>query len=134
MAKENGTDEKRIDWERNMFSEKPGSQQQEGSVDLSIVVPAYNETERLPAMLDQAIEFLQNPKVCIFYPAADKKGGEGFSQQDIPTKLLGSHLLNYGNKCLQKFCYKSSYIKVDIFEKKIHGKEVSHDRVKPLLG
>jgi len=62
VAKENGTDEKRIDWERNMFSEKPGSQQQEGSVDLSIVVPAYNETERLPAMLDQAIEFLQNPK------------------------------------------------------------------------
>ena len=68
VAKENGTDEKRIDWERNMFSEKPGSQQQEGSssVDLSIVVPAYNETERLPAMLDQAIEFLQNPKVWIF--------------------------------------------------------------------
>ena len=67
MAKENGTDEKRIEWERNMFSEKPGSQQQEGSVDLSIVVPAYNETERLPAMLDQAIEFLQNPKVWIFF-------------------------------------------------------------------
>ena len=66
VAKENGTDEKRIEWERNMFSEKPGSQQQEGSVDLSIVVPAYNETERLPAMLDQAIEFLQNPKVWIF--------------------------------------------------------------------
>ena len=89
MAKENGTDEKRIDWERNMFSEKPGSQQQEGSVDLSIVVPAYNETERLPAMLDQAIEFLHNPKVWIFYPAADKKGGDAFSQQDIYTELLG---------------------------------------------
>ena len=85
VAKENGTDEKRIDWERNMFSEKPGSQQQEGSVDLSIVVPAYNETERLPAMLDQAIEFLQNPKVWIFFiPRRIKKEGRDFPNKIFP--------------------------------------------------
>ncbi|XP_067949300.1 dolichyl-phosphate beta-glucosyltransferase-like [Watersipora subatra] len=29
------------------------------SLDLSIVVPAYNESERLPAMLDEALEYLE---------------------------------------------------------------------------
>ena len=43
-----------------------------------------------------------------------------------------SHRLNYGNKCLAKFYFKSNG-RIEIFKKKIHGKEVSHDRVKPLL-
>ena len=29
-----------------------------GSVDLSVIVPAYNETERLPKMLDECLGFL----------------------------------------------------------------------------
>ena len=44
-----------------------------------------------------------------------------------------SHHLNYGNKCLQKFYCKNNG-RNEIFEKNIHGKEVSHDRAKPLLG
>ena len=31
-----------------------------GSVDLSVIVPAYNETLRLPKMLDECLEFLAN--------------------------------------------------------------------------
>ena len=39
----------------------------------------------------------------------------------------------YGNQCLAKFYWKNNG-RNEIFEKKMHGKEVSHDRVKPLLG
>ena len=46
--------------------------------------------------------------------------------------VLGPHRLNYGNKYLAKFYFKSNG-RIDIFKKKIHGKEVSHDRVQPLL-
>jgi len=53
--------EKSVEWECNMFEEREGEDGER--VDLSVVVPAYNETERLPAMLDQAVEFLQNSKV-----------------------------------------------------------------------
>jgi len=53
--------EEPVEWECNMFEEKEGDDGER--VDLTVVVPAYNETERLPAMLDQAVEFLQNPKV-----------------------------------------------------------------------
>ena len=45
-----------------MFEEK-GDERPGHIIDLSVVVPAYNEKDRLPAMLDQAIEFLENPKV-----------------------------------------------------------------------
>ena len=53
---------------------------------------------------------------------------------DFVRFLLTSsaHRLNYGNKCLAKFYFKSNG-RIEIFKKKIHGKEVSHDRVKPLL-
>lgn len=53
--------EELLKWECNMFEEK-GDERPGPKVDLSVVVPAYNEKDRLPAMLDQAIEFLQNPK------------------------------------------------------------------------
>ncbi|KAI9227321.1 MAG: nucleotide-diphospho-sugar transferase [Piptocephalis tieghemiana] len=36
-----------------------GMPQDEAEVDLSIIVPAYNETERLPVMLDEAVEVLE---------------------------------------------------------------------------
>ena len=48
------------------------------------------------------------------------------------TSWGSTHRLNNGNKCLAKF-YSKSNGRIEIFEKKIHGKEVSHDRVKPLL-
>ena len=47
--------------------------------------------------------------------------------------LLKAHHLKYRNKYLQKFYYKNSG-KNEIFEKNIHGKEVSHDRAVPLSG
>jgi len=34
--------------------------QQEGDVSLSVIVPAYNEEERLPIMLDETFEYLEN--------------------------------------------------------------------------
>ena len=43
-----------------------------------------------------------------------------------------AHRLNYGNKCLAKFYFESNG-RIEIYNKKINGKEVSHDRVKPLL-
>ena len=43
-----------------------------------------------------------------------------------------AHRLNHGKKCLAKFFFKSNG-RIEIFKKKINGKEVSHDRVKPLL-
>ena len=46
-------------------------------------------------------------------------------------RIKHTHHLNYGNKCLQKFYYKNNG-RNEIFEKKIHGKEVSHDRAIPL--
>ena len=39
----------------------------------------------------------------------------------------------YGNQCFAKFYWKNNG-RNEIFEKKMHGKEVSHDRAKPLLG
>ena len=39
----------------------------------------------------------------------------------------------YGNHCLTKFYWKNNG-RNEIFEKKIQGKEVSHERAKPLLG
>lgn len=41
----------------------------DGKIQISVVVPAYNETERLPIMLDEAIEYL-NPT----FPAASPEG------------------------------------------------------------
>ena len=46
---------------------------------------------------------------------------------------LGSQRPKYGNKCLAKFYCKNNG-RNEIFEKKMHGKEVLHGRAKPLLG
>lgn len=39
------------------------------SVELSVIVPAYNEEERLPMMMDEALEYLEerNKKIEIIY-------------------------------------------------------------------
>ena len=55
---------------------------------------------------------------------------KGWKPRLIDT--MKAQRLNYGNKCLAKFYFKSNG-RIEIFKKKIHGKEVSHDRVKPLL-
>ena len=34
----------------------------EGEIDLSVVIPAYNETNRLPEMLDECVEALSTAK------------------------------------------------------------------------
>ena len=52
-----------VEWECDLLEEKDPDAAASHKIDLSVVVPAYNEEERLPAMLDQAIEFLDNPKV-----------------------------------------------------------------------
>ena len=52
-----------VEWECDLLEEKDPNLAASHKIDLSVVVPAYNEEERLPAMLDQAIEFLDNPKV-----------------------------------------------------------------------
>jgi len=36
--------------------------EEEGSIDLSVIVPSYNEEERLPVMLDETFEYLENEK------------------------------------------------------------------------
>ncbi|XP_078369313.1 dolichyl-phosphate beta-glucosyltransferase-like isoform X2 [Oculina patagonica] len=36
--------------------------EEEGSIDLSVIVPSYNEEERLPIMLDETCEYLENEK------------------------------------------------------------------------
>lgn len=51
-----------VEWECDLLEEKDPDAAASHKIDLSVVVPAYNEEERLPAMLDQAIEFLANPK------------------------------------------------------------------------
>ena len=56
----------------------------------------------------------------------------------VPTQSDFHHIQihthpKYGNQCLAKFYWKNNG-RNEIFEKKMHGKEVSHDRVKPLLG
>ena len=54
-----------VKWECDLFEETDSDEAASHKIDLSVVVPAYNEEERLPAMLDQAIEFLDNPKVSL---------------------------------------------------------------------
>lgn len=36
--------------------------EEEGSIDLSVIVPSYNEEERLPIMLDETLDYLENKK------------------------------------------------------------------------
>ncbi|XP_068701650.1 dolichyl-phosphate beta-glucosyltransferase-like [Montipora foliosa] len=36
--------------------------EEEGSIDLSVIVPSYNEEKRLPIMMDETLEYLENEK------------------------------------------------------------------------
>jgi len=50
-----GKEEER-EWELSLSDEA------DKEIGLSLIIPAYNEEERLPTMLDEALEFLANPK------------------------------------------------------------------------
>ena len=56
----------------------------------SLSLPTMRPSGYLPCLTKLSNSF-RTQRYGFFYPAADKKGGEGFSQQDIPTKLLGRY-------------------------------------------
>ncbi|XP_063823151.1 dolichyl-phosphate beta-glucosyltransferase [Ostrinia nubilalis] len=73
------------------------------SVNLSVVVPAYNEEERLPPMLDEALEFLE--KRLTEYPSYKYEiivVSDG--SKDKTVQVAGNYALKYGSdnvRCLE---------------------------------
>ncbi|XP_028177362.1 dolichyl-phosphate beta-glucosyltransferase [Ostrinia furnacalis] len=73
------------------------------SVNLSVVVPAYNEEERLPPMLDEALQFLE--KRLTEYPSYKYEiivVSDG--SKDKTVKVAGNYALKYGSdkvRCLE---------------------------------
>ncbi|XP_028042919.1 dolichyl-phosphate beta-glucosyltransferase [Bombyx mandarina] len=76
---------------------------EEESVSLSVVVPAYNEEKRLPPMLDETIEFLENrQKENPSYKYEIIIVSDG--SKDSTVKVAESYSIKYGSdkvKCLE---------------------------------
>ena len=74
--------------------------EQESSIDLSVIVPAYNEEERLPVMLDEAFEYLEERKKCeptFTYEIIVVDDGS----KDATTEIAMKYVKNHGTELIR---------------------------------
>lgn len=81
--------------------------EEEGSIDLSVIVPSYNEEERLPVMLDETLEYLEN----------EKKKKPSFTYEiivvddgskDTTSEVALEYVKKYGVQCMRLLTFEKN--------------------------
>ena len=79
--------------EESFISSTPGFFEEKASVNLSVVIPAYNEEERLPIMLDETLSFLEEEGQSYEVIVVDDGSADGTSETaKVYKQKLGNKL------------------------------------------